>query len=343
MRKIDVRLNDTTLGIWQDDANDPTFHSKIFVGLIRLLRDRGWMVTEDHEVSERFRSLRKAHRLAHKGALRASMRISGCCIEITFWSETWKNENRHGHRYDFDKRPRFTYIDRLRLTLEERAIIGWLAARSEVTISRAMVMPSSGTITATDYVQAQYAKSWRTDKVLGRPICQYDNNRKSADGALLEHGQTAWTTDSKGRIVRGVALYNINNMWWVIAGPHGLMNMGCWEIFATQPPDLRRKRNDRRRRERIEAEIARAIAGDDFDRAATLRRVAFGAEPIYRIWSRKNGAYYRPQYCGYTTDLSSAGRYTRAEAEREVRRVPHILHAIGPDGEREDFGVAEVA
>lgn len=35
---------------------------------------------------------------------------------------------------------------------------------------------------------------------------------------------------------------------------------------------------------------------------------------------------------------------TRAEAEREVRRVPHILHAIGPDGEREDFGMAaEVA
>lgn len=342
-RKLDVRLHDTRLGIGQEDPNDPTFKTEIFDGVIRLLRSRGWTVTRDPHTHKHFRSILRCHRLARKEALHASLQVCGRSIEFECWAETWQKVNSNGHRFDFDKRQRFDYIDRLRLELEERAVIAWLAGRAEVKVSRSRPSPSTGAITARAFIEAGYAESWHKDKVLGRPTWGQDYNRKSRDGFLLEHGATVWTTDKKGRLIRGSAFYNINNMWWVVTGPYVLLNRACHEIYAQQPEDLRRKRNGRERRNRLERELARAVSNHDYRHADVLKRIIFGDEPIYRIWSRKNGSFYAPQYCGYTTDENRAGRYTRAEAEREVRRVPHHLHAIGPGGRREDFGVPEAA
>ena len=210
-------------------------------------------------------------------------------------------------------------------------------------VVRSRPQPSTGLITALATIAAGYAESWHTDKALGRPTWGQDYNRKSRDGFLLEHGATVWTTDNKGRLIRGTAFYNINNMWWVVIGPYGLLNRACHEIYAEQPDDLRRKRNGRERRNRLERELAAAVSTHNYRRAEILKGITFGGQPIYRIWSRKNDCFYAPQYCGYTTDENRAGRYTRAEAEREVRRVPHHLHAIGPDGRREDFGMPEAS
>lgn len=340
-RKLDVRLHDTRIGIWQDDPHDATFKTEIFDGVIRLLRSRGWIVTRDAHTHRHYRCLSKNHRLARKGNLRAALRLGGRSIEFECWAETWRKDNQNGHRYDFDKRWRLDYIDRLRLDLEERAIIAWLSKASSVTVSRSVPSPSKGAITAIAFIEDGYAKSWHSDKELGRPKCNQACNAKSRDGFQIEHGATVWTTDLKGRIVRGTAYCNINNMWWVVTGPHGLLNKGCHQIYVEQPEDLRRKRNGRERRNRLERELAQAVSSHHSGRAETLKRIIFGDEPIYRIWSRKNSSFYAPQYCGYTTDENRAGRYTRAEAEREVRRVPHHLHAIGPDGRREDFGMKE--
>ncbi len=332
-RAISVRLHDTSIGIWQDDAQDPTFRSEIFGPLIRMLRTRGWMVGSDPDIVKHYNCLRHDHRLMRKGALRGTLQITGRCIEIKLWAETWQNENRNGHRYDFNKRQRLDYLDRQRLVLLERRIIAWLERRAAVTVSR-----SEQPRLAMDRIAKGYAESGHTDKALGRPRCDYDHNRRSADGHLIEHGQTVWAPDEKGRIVRGRAFYNLNCMWWVVLAKDRLTNKACHEIYAEQPEDLRRKRNDRQRRERLEAGIAAAVMASDFRRAETLTRIAFGEKPVWRIFSRKNDCFYAPQYSGYTTDANRAGRYTREEAMREVRRVPHILHAIGPDGRREDFG-----
>lgn len=43
----------------------------------------------------------------------------------------------------------------------------------------------------------------------------------------------------------------------------------------------------------------------------------------------KNGYFYRPNRAGYTMEKAAAGRYTKAEAEREARIEPHnftVLH-----------------
>ncbi|WP_206669158.1 hypothetical protein [Brucella sp. 09RB8918] len=86
--------------------------------------------------------------------------------------------------------------------------------------------------------------------------------------------------------------------------------------------------------------MRKAIANRNYRRAETIDRILFDGQPTYLIWSRKNNLYYRTNYSGYSSSKSGAGKYTRAEAEAEVRRVPHLLEAHGDNGEIIKFGEA---
>jgi hypothetical protein len=198
-----------------------------------MLRDCGWDVTKDPEIEERYPSLRHYHRALRRGNLRGQVKITGRQIEIETWAETWPKENRNGHRYDFGKRRRMDYLDRLRLTLLERRVIAWLRRRAQVAVVQSDLYRD---IPAMDRIAKSYAESWHTDKELGRPKWHSDHNRRSADGCLLEHGQTVWVPDSKGRILRGRAFYNINNMWWAVISDTELRNVGAYELFSCEHP-----------------------------------------------------------------------------------------------------------
>jgi hypothetical protein len=335
-RKIKIRLHDTTIGIQQDDPNDPSFRTEIYGGLICAMRKRGWSVREDPHIKRNYSSLNPNHRLAAKGPLRASVETMGRSAEIKIWSVNAVQENRNGRRFDFDKLDRMPFLDQKRFHLESTRLTDWLKERCEATVTHGR---EKG-LTADQRIAKNYAASWHSDKELGRPICRSDGNRKSADGTLIEHGQIVWFAGYDGRIRRGQAFYNINNMWWVKVSRNELRNIACFELFTQAPEDLRRKRNERRRRQRLEALLTDAVRRSDYLRAGELQRILFGTEQVYRIWSRKKDAFYSSNCSGYTSDGISAGRYTRAEAEAEVRRVPHILSLVTPDGKHVRFDEA---
>ena len=329
---ISVIIHDSHIGIWQDDPCDSTFRSEIYGALIRQMRDRGWSIGRNDQVRRHYRCLSPDRRVGARGTLLCDIELSGRAVKVDFWSTTAKQLNRNGRRYDFDKMKRMSKLDRLRVELEFRRIIAWLETLAPLEVKRR----DDQNLTPMERIEKGYAESWHSDKELGRPVCNSDCNRKSADEQLLEHGQTVWIPDNKGRILRGVAFYNINSMWWVIAGGM-LFNKGCSEIFAASPSDLRKKRNDRASRKRRETELQIAVQRMDYRRAQILKTILFGAEQTYMIWARAHRAYYRSQYAGYCSDTAGAGRYTRAEAEAECRRVPHELEMVCPDGKRVSF------
>ncbi|GJD65145.1 hypothetical protein [Methylobacterium frigidaeris] len=328
MRKLELNLHDTHAGIWQDNANDPTFRKEIFLGLLKHLGRSGWTITLDEEVRKCYRSLSPSHRRARKGNLLASLRISGRVVEVEIWAETWQKDNSNGHRYDFDKLSRLDYLDRLRVDLTFRRIARWLSSLAAVKVKDKNCRPSLVAPTALERIAQRYAESCHTNKALGRPVCDQPCNSRSADGGTVSHGATVWFTDSKGRIGRGVAYYNINNMWWIAVGRDTLRNQASFEIYVSPPSDLRAKRNERERRRRLEAEMSSAVRAHNFRRAETIRNILFGDQPLFRIRSSKNDAFYGSNYSGYTSDTARAGLYTRTEAEDEVRRVPHLLSAF---------------
>ena len=328
MRKpLTINIHDSHLGIWQDDARDETFRSEIYAELIRRMRGRGWSIGRDPQVHKHHRCISPNYRLGARGTLRCAIETMGRTAKVEFWSITSKQTNSNGRRYDFDKLKRMAKLDQLRVELEFRRIIAWVETLAKVKVERR----DEQSLSPMERIEKSYADSWHNDPDLGRPVCKADNNRKSADGIFLEHGQTVWISDYQGRILRGKTYYHINNMWWVIAGGH-LFNKGSYEVFSAMPSDLRSKRNDRTRRKRLEAELQIAVQRMDYQRAQVLKTIIFGAEQVYMIWARDNQAYYRSQYAGYSSDTAGAGKYTRAEAEAECRRVPHELEMVCPDG-----------
>ncbi len=333
MRKpLSVNIHDSHLGIWQDDARDESLRSEVYGELIRRMRTRGWSIRRDPRIHQNFRCLSSGRRLGARGTLRCEIEIAGRTVKVEFWSTTAEPKNPNGRRYDFNKLQRMKKLDRLRVELEFRRIIAWLETIAPVKIERR----DEQDLTPSQRIAKSYASSWHKNKDLGRPVCDSDYNRKSKDGALLEHGQTVWLPDRKGRLIRGVAYYNINNMWWVIAGGQ-LHNEGSHSLFAMRPMNIRTKLNDRARRSRLEEELRLAVQRMDFQRAHVLKTIIFGTEQTYMIWARDHQAYYRSQYAGYSSDTAGAGRYTRAEAEAECRRAPDQLEMICPDGTRIAF------
>ncbi|WP_439398457.1 hypothetical protein ACRQ5Q_14415 [Bradyrhizobium sp. PMVTL-01] len=326
-KTLTINIHDSHLGIWQDDARDSSFRSDIYAPLIRNMRSRGWSIKRDRKVHQHYRSISQDHRLGARGSLRCVIEITGRVVKVEFWSTLSPQDNRNGRRYDFDKLGRMPYMDRLRVELEFKRIMRWLETLAPVTVKR----QSERHLTPIQRIEKGYAESCNTDKALGRPKCDYDSNRRSHDGALLTQGQTVWLADRKGRITRGVTYYNLNSMWWVIAGGQ-LFNESCDSLHVTPPTDLRIKQNERTRRNSLEKELAIAVQRMHFQRAEVLKRVLFGKDETFLIWARDKGAYYRSQYSGYTSDRITAGKYTRAEAEAECRRVPHELEMVCPDG-----------
>ncbi len=333
MRKpLSINIHDSHLGIWQDDAHDETLRSEVYAELIRQMRGRGWSIRRDPRAHQHYRCLSPNQRLGARGTLRCEIELAGRTVKVEFWSITAKQDNRNGRRYDFDKLKRMAKLDQLRVELEFRRMIAWLETIAPLKIERR----DDQDLPAMKRIEKSYAESWHKDKDLGRPACTADYNRKSKDGALLEHGQTVWLPDRKGRIVRGTAYYNINNMWWVISGGR-LQNEGSHALFAAKPDDLRAKRNERSRRNRLEEELQIAVRRMDFQRAQILKTIIFGAEQTFLIWSRGHKAYYCSQYAGYSADTSRAGKYTRAEAEAECRSAPDELEMVCSDGSHVSF------
>ncbi|MGY3607626.1 MULTISPECIES: hypothetical protein [unclassified Bradyrhizobium] len=196
---LEIRIHDSSIGIWQEDARDASFRSDIYAPLIRGLRSRGWSIKRDPRVRQHYRSISQDHRLGARGSLRCSIEISGRVVKVEFWSVTAPQESRNGRRYDFDKMARMHHIDRLRVELEFKRIIRWLETLAPIKVSRS----DDRDMPAMQRIEKRYAESWHTDKALGRPHWHYDYNRKAKGGALLDHGQTVWLADDKGRIIRG--------------------------------------------------------------------------------------------------------------------------------------------
>ncbi len=59
---------------------------------------------------------------------------------------------------------------------------------------------------------------------------------------------------------------------------------------------------------------------------AERAEAAQDGEPMYLI--RKGGYFYRPNFCGYTTDVAAAGRYSKEDAEAEATIEPRHMSAV---------------
>lgn len=316
----------------QEKAWEREYRNQVLKRIVQTLNRLGWTCAmpelEERDKRDQYgiaENFRRNKRVCSKGDLKADLEL--CGASITF--QMFQNVNApdrpdHDGRYQSDKEKHMPFLMRLEMERTRRRIRTYLCNIfsgyyfDEEWMRKREKKVGPGHLTALQRIQLHYEDSSHfkgVDWDERKNQSWMSSNLKSADGQMLEHGQTVWFTDYEGRWQRGTALYNINNMWWVVTDPYSYTNECCRELYVAPPEHIRIKVNQKRRRSRLESLMSKAAAALDFKRAEVLKNILFPPEEsLYMIWTeRHGGAYFRPGYSGYTTDTNQAGKYTRAE------------------------------
>lgn len=295
-----VRIIDSGhIGIWEDAVDDKMLR-RVFAPLGSFLSLRGWSVERDPLVEQNYPTLSDSRRFASKGKLALALGCSGRHISLDFWLLG-------SDRYHFNP-AKLACLDRLALKRETQAIVAWLCCQFGYVIDDERVAH----LGPMQRAQRHILTSGHYDAALGHAKIHHPNNALDRLRLPIKHGQTAWAIDYSGRIIQGVALYNLNNMWWFVTADH-LHNFPSSSIFSVRPANLRKKHNERQRRSRLEAKLSEAAAALDFMAAIRFVRLLFGDQQLFRIFDKKKGLYFGPLYSGYTSNIIAAGLYTQAE------------------------------
>lgn len=310
MNKICFR--DTTVSVWEEKVDEADFRSRVFIPALIFLGRRGWKVSICPDTKRRWPSLSKNTRIAQKGELHVRIETRGRHFEIEIWQDLYNRSRSDSGRWEFDKRRRMPYLLGRRCDLEMQKLVAFLQKKTGYPVENNN--PILGN--ADKAIQHRIKTTGHYRPELGHASFSMECNRTSADKQTLKHGQTVWTTDRKGRVIRGKAFYSLNAQWMVRTSHDDFTYRSAGELWVAAPSNLRLKRNGESRRKVLEGLLSSAIDRMDFQRADQIKNLLFGKDPLFRIWSKKHEAYYRPNACGYTSDKSAAGLYRRDEAER---------------------------
>lgn len=328
-----VHFGDASISVWEEglssrmthkerDAWELAFKRQVFARIVQTLNRIGWKVEQPainpHDVKHYgglvARWATERHRNCSKGDLKGELEISGRTIKFEMWQGVnTPTRPDHGGRYESNKEACMPYVLRLEMERTRRRIRDYLCN----VFAGYTFKPSDPTmglmgVTAEEKARHDRQTSGHYVPALDHARIHMESNAKARDGGVIEHGARVWAIDHKGRIITGTAYYSLNNNWQIVTGRYGLTYAHTGEIFTTPPENLRVKRNDRQRRKRLEGELATAVKAMDFKRAEVLKGILWPQpEPLFHII--KKGAYFRPNYSGYTNNPVDAGKYTKAE------------------------------
>lgn len=348
-----VHFGDASISVWEEglssrmthkerDAWELAFKRQVFARIIQTLNRIGWKVEQPainpHDVKHYgglvARWATERHRNCSKGDLKGELEISGRTIKFEMWQGVnTPTRPDHGGRYESNKEACMPYVLRLEMERTRRRIRDYLcnvftgySFEERTPNFKPASMPALEWI-ASRWAENEHANPDEWEDAARRDVELDPYNRKSGDGLQLEHGQRVYTTDYHGRWLVGHA-YKDGGMWDVVVSHLRYERKSANELYVTRPTDLRSKRNDRQRRKRLEGELAKAVKAMDFKRAEVLKNILWPTpEPLFFIV--KEGAYFRPNYCGYTSDKVEAGKYTEAELKPYADQIERgTLQAI---------------
>lgn len=332
-REGELRFGDAYLGVlenperrswdqWQEYERE--FKRQVFKRIVQQLNRIGWSVEVPQEMIEQYsRSFAENHRYCRKGDLQGLLDLSGRCIKFEMWQDVANVENRNGGRYDFDKEKRMPYILWLEMERTRRRLREYLCNvfsgyqfQDQLRDGR-HPKRGPGSLTAVEWVEQDIRSSGHFNEDLGHAPINMKCNAQSADGGVITHGARVYAIGYDDRVVVGTAYYDLNSSWWIVTGKYGAICVQSSNIYLGNPGDLRRKRNERKRRSRLESELSKAVKSMDFQRAQVIKDILFPkTEQLYLVYHKGHDCYHRSNFSGYTKDSTEAGRFTWDELVR---------------------------
>lgn len=273
-----IRVNDQTGDFKNGFDAEPILKAQLVLRLVAYLKSQGWsfhVPYDDYAYLEHGSSSRGAKRFAEKhrkgikDGLEIEVAASGAGLDIDFWENVTDHtaDNSNGGRYVFDKESKMPYRQLCRFRATKLKIITFLTTYHDYTVMENARPLFPKRHTGLELVQQDYDESCHRDgsdiwNANLQRICEY--NAKSADGHQIEHGSMIWTRNYHGRWVYGRAMYNINNMWWVLSGKWDRYNKANFEIYTEKPADLNVRVSREKATRSLESKIKKAVDNKDF-------------------------------------------------------------------------------
>jgi hypothetical protein len=333
-----VNFGDASISIWEDGISaaraaggysaekawERLFKRQVFARILQTMNRLGWTCTmpaiDPHAVKHYggtvARWAAERRRFCTKGELKADLEISGRTISLKmFQSVNAPDRPDHDGRYQSDLEGHMPYVMRLEMERTRRRIRDYMCNvfTGYVCGEPRPELGFSG-VTALEYAAHARRTSGHYVPQLDRARFSNSGNDKSADGYQLENGTPVYAINRDGRVISGVAFYSLNGNWQIVTGRYDVTYVWHDQVYVKSPGNVRVKRNDDRRRKRLEAEMASAVKGMKFERAAQVRDILFpGDQQLFNVWHNEHQLYHRAGFCGYTADQSQAGKFTADE------------------------------
>jgi hypothetical protein len=215
----------TFLGI---SANTAEEHHLMLEKVLDLLRARGFEIQIDPKTLKDYPCIAKDFFYGRKGDLEFKAERHPALCELEFYQNV-NHENRCGGQYDFDKFEKMPYLIRLQYLNEMRYIKDLLMRHGFEDESDLSTVKPIVLRTAEEKVLHNILTSCHFRDRDESKSASYNCHDK--DGKVVEDGQIKYYRDRKGRLLRGTAYHNINNMWWVVVNKHEYRNLACFELF----------------------------------------------------------------------------------------------------------------
>lgn len=286
-----VSLHDAKVMVWEEPDNGGRcglpdgyrrdFNRVILGGVVRLMRDRRWRVSSDPDTDKNYRCIRKDHKWCiHPSGLQCKIRLSGRCLELTFYQEVKRPKgcNQHGGEYDFNRTRDMPYLIRKRCEHEIDHIAGWLVFHCDYDykLPDPECHAGLGGVDVDTWLDHRCKEShWHGYKRAiddPKPVESY--NSKCLDG-IVQNGERVYFLGGyvEQRWGVGIAEHNINNMWWVKVGTHEIRNVASHHLSHAVPEGGLRGRQilDWRRKERLEKLMLKAAEERRYRDAERMR------------------------------------------------------------------------
>jgi hypothetical protein len=261
------------------EAWEVKYKRDVFKRIVQQLNRLGWTCAIPEEYIKNYQmSFARNYRECRKGDVHGKLEIIGQQIKFEMWQnvnvpKSEREDGRGQFLYNKEKYAPYPLLlemkrtrNRIRKYLENVCSFKFEPKKP----SQMEVGPNQ--LTAYEFIKARWEDCWHYKPELGRRDGEeYEWNSKSADNGSLHHDMPVWFYDRKGRLNKGTAYYNINNMWWVISGKYGCRNLCCRDLYIDLPNDPRVKNNADKRARAINNELGQAISAENYERAIVLR------------------------------------------------------------------------
>lgn len=311
--------NNDSIGVTHNSNYEKMSHG--YVGVINALKNDGWIIKKYKKTDSGYIS--DDWRYGFKGDLK--VRIETDCLKkhsfnwnygfkLSFFEDVTPCDNSSGGVYKFDRFKAMPYLLKLMCIKTCSLIKKTLIDRGFEFDKDYCFVGFKLKLSSKEKIQKRITDCCHYKPELGRADWNYDSNRTSKDGFLIEHGQDVYFTRA-GRLMKGVAYYDLNNRWTVAYGRYEVDYVSCGEIIINTNVKKGREFDERYIDGRLQKELSKAVNSYNYLRAHQLKLI-IDTVPRFRIWSIKHGGgWWCANGNGYTTNIINSGLFKKEEAE----------------------------